>query len=60
MSRSRQVRSARVLGSGLASLRPLMSSVAEKLKDSNAVEWFACRCGPLSVDLQRGQKTLSV
>ena len=29
----------------------LIGSVAEELKDSEVVEWFACRCGPLGVDL---------
>ena len=51
VSRNRQLRSARVLRFGLASLSPLMGSVAEELKDSNVMEWSTCRCGPLSVDL---------
>ena len=51
VSRDRQLRSARVRDFGLASLSALMRSVAEELKYFNAMEWFACRCGPLSVDL---------
>ena len=29
---------------------PLMSSVAEELKDSKVMERSTCRCGPLGVD----------
>ena len=50
MSRDRQVRSARVLCFGLASMAPLVGSVAEKLKDSNIMEWSTRRCGPLGVE----------
>ena len=50
MSRDRQARSERVLRFGLASLDALTSSVAEELTDSNFMEWFARRCGPLGVD----------
>ena len=51
MSRDRQVRSARVLCFGLASLGRLVGSVAEKLKDSNIMEWSTRRCGPLGPSL---------
>ena len=60
MSRDPQVRSARGFCSGPASMAPLVGSVAEELKDSNVVAWFACRCGPPHVDLQRGRRTVSV
>ena len=37
-----------------------MRSVAEKLEDSNVVEWFAYRRGPLGVDLRHVRRTLNV
>ena len=52
MSRDRQVRSARVLCFGLASMGPLVGSVAEKLKDSEVIEWSTRRCGPLGPGLR--------
>ena len=52
MSRSRQLRSDRVLHFRLASLAPLVGSVAEKLKDSKVVEWSTRVDGPLDVDLR--------
>ena len=51
MSRDPQLRSGRVVRSGLGGLGPLVGSVAKELEDSNVVEWFTCRRGPLGVDL---------
>ena len=59
VSRDRQLRSARALCFVLTSLGPLMASVAEELKYSKVVEWFACRCGPVSVDFMRLSMTLN-
>ena len=50
MSCDRQVRSARVLCFGLASMGQLVGSVAEKLEDSKVMEWSTRRCGPLGVE----------
>ena len=52
MSRDPQLRSGRVLCFRLASLGPLMSSVAEELKDSQLTEQSTCRRGPLGIDLR--------
>ena len=52
VSRNRQLRWTRVLCFWLASMAPLMSSVAEKLRDSVFTEWSTCRCWPLGVDLR--------
>ena len=51
VSRDWQLRSVRVLGFWLASMAPLMSSVAEKLRDFVLMKRSTCRCGPLGVDL---------
>ena len=59
MSRDRQVRSARVLCFGLASLGPLVGSVAEKLKDSKMIEWSTRRCGPLGPGLRLVRSALN-
>ena len=58
MSRDPQLRSGRVLCFGLASLGPLVGSVAEELKDSKVMEWSTRRCGPLGVDLWLVQSVL--
>ena len=50
VSRDRQLRWTRVLCFWLASMAPLMSSVAEKLRDSVLMKRSTCRCGPLGVD----------
>ena len=60
VSRDRQLRSARVLRFWLASLAPLMSSVAEEFKDSDVMEWFTRRCGPLSIDLRLVRSALNM
>jgi hypothetical protein len=60
VSRDRQRRSGRVLRFGLASLGALTSSVAEELKDSNLMQWFARCGGPLVIDLRLVRTTLSV
>ena len=52
VSRDRQLRWTRVLCFWLASMAPLMSSVAEKLRDSVLMKRSTCRCGPLGVDLR--------
>ena len=52
VSRDRQLRPTRVLCFGLASLGPLTSPVAEKLKDSMLLVWSTRRRGPLGVDLR--------
>ena len=52
VSRDRQLRWTRVLCFWLASMAPLMSSVAEKLRDSVLTERSTCRCWPLGVDLR--------
>ena len=60
MSRDRQLRSGRVLCFGLASLTTLTSSMAEELKHSNVIEWFARCGGPLGVDFLLVRTTLNV
>ena len=60
MSRDWQLRSGRVLCFGLASFGPPMGSVAEKLKDSKLMEWFAHRRGPRGVDLRLVWSALNV
>ena len=59
VSRDPQLRLGRVLCSRLASLGPLVGSGAEELEDSNNVEWFTCRRGPLGVDLWLVRSTLN-
>ena len=58
VSRDRELRWVRVLRFRLASLGPLMSSVAEELKDSKAMERSTCRCGPLGVDSRLVGRTI--
>ena len=41
-------------------MAPLMGYMAEELEDSNTVEWFTCRRGPLSVRLLCLWRTLDV
>ena len=60
VSRDRKLRWEQVLRFRLASLGPLMSSVAEELKDSKVMERSTCRCRPLSVDSQLVWRTLSI
>ena len=60
MSRDWQLRSDGLLCIRVAGVVPLMGSVVEELTDCEAMERSTCRYGPLSVDLQRGLKTLSV
>ena len=50
VSRDRQLRSARVLRFGLASIAPLVGSVAERLKGSILMKWSTRVVGPHSVD----------
>ena len=52
VSRDRQLRSGRVLCFRLASLGPLMSLVAEELKNSEIMELSTCRRGPIRIDLR--------
>ena len=52
MSRDRKLQPGRVLCFRLASLGPLISSVAEKLKDSELTELSTCRRGPIRIDLR--------
>ena len=52
VSRDRQLRSGRVLCFKLASLGPLMSTVAKELKDSELTELSTCRRGPIRIDLR--------
>ena len=60
VSRDRQLRSARLLGIGAASLGRLVGSVAKKLGDSILAMGFA-RCGwRLGVDLQLVWRTFNV
>ena len=60
MSRDRQLRSNGLLCFGVAGVDPLVGSMVEEVTDYKVVERSTCRYGPLSVDLQRGLKTLSV
>ena len=60
VSRDRELRWVRVLRFRLASLGPLMSSVAEELKDSKDMERSTCRCGPLSVDSRLVWRTFKI
>ena len=59
VSRDWQLRLGRVLCFRLASLGPLMSLVAEELKDSELTELSTCRHGPLGVDLWLVRSTLN-
>ena len=52
MSRDRKLQPGRVLCFRLASLGPLISSVAEKLKDSDLLKRCTYRRGPLGIDLR--------
>ena len=51
VSRSRQLRSARLLCLGVVSLSQLSGTVAKELTDSIFTVWFAHRGGLLGVDL---------
>ena len=59
MSRDRQLRSARVLHFGLASLAQLTTAVAKKLKDYILTKRSTRVGGPLSVDCVLIQKTIN-
>ena len=59
VSCDRQVRSARVLCFGLASMAPLVGSMAEELKYSIVMESSMCRCGPLGVNFVHVARTFN-
>ena len=59
MSRDWQALLARVLCFGLATMGPVVGSVAEELTDSNVMERFTCRRGPAGIDLRRVWSALS-
>ena len=59
MSRDPQLRSARVLGVGAASLARLVGSMAVGLKDSLIMMWFTCVDGPVCGDLRLVWRTLN-
>ena len=59
MSRDRQLRTVRVLCFGVASMAPLVGSVAEELKESMLIERSTCRCGPLGVDFVHVARTFN-
>ena len=52
MSRDRQHRTVRDLRFWVASMAPLVGSMAEELKDSELTELSTCRRGPLGIDLR--------
>ena len=59
VSRDRQLRSARVLRFGLASIAPLVGSVAEELKDSILIKWSTRVVGPHGVDFVHVSRTFN-
>ena len=60
VSRDRQVRSVRVLRFWLASMVPLVGSMAEKLTNSILIKWSARVVGAHSVDFVHVSRTFNV